>query len=115
MPSGGGHTHALKREGVGKGAAARHDITQAATAHAAEFAGRGDWSARTLVWARSEAHAHVEAVGRTAALAAISAKVEGTWRGQLARALSLRGCSGRRGYDALQRRPRGGGRRRPTT
>jgi hypothetical protein len=37
--------------GVGKGAVARHDIAQVATAHAAEFAGGGDWSARTRVWA----------------------------------------------------------------
>jgi hypothetical protein len=35
--------------GVGKGAAARHDIAQAATTRAVEFAGRGDWSARTCM------------------------------------------------------------------
>jgi hypothetical protein len=48
------HAHTLKRAGVGKGVAARHDIAQAATARVAEFAGGGDWSAQTCAWARSE-------------------------------------------------------------
>jgi hypothetical protein len=73
MPSGGGHTSAVRATevasgarahsagqsgaDVGKGVAARHDIAQAATVRTAEFAGRGDWSARTRVSAAPGARA----------------------------------------------------------
>jgi hypothetical protein len=44
----------MPSKGVGKGAAARHDIAHAATARMTEFTGGGNWSARTHAWARSE-------------------------------------------------------------
>jgi hypothetical protein len=132
MPSGGGHAAVVCTAEVASGARARSEAGgsgQRCCGSARHRPGshcacgrvrrrRGLVGADARVGAQRalhQAHAHAEGVGWTAALAAAGVRLEGTRRGQLARALSLHGCPGRRGYDALQRRPRGGGRRRTTT